>query len=1001
MQGLTIFLLICSAFLLIPVQAGADSTSNNIKLFSSFIEKEQTELADQHMAADSSITSTAATASRIAQVAINADAIDVAKIAPGAVVGINLFDNKSLEAEIDKVGVSNKITTIRGKINNSANGYIITTVDENRVLTVIELPAEGYQYKIIYDNDLKTHFLYKTPLSALDILENAPSLIAPPRDNDSRSLYDAPTEIAEPFANTTIDVMVVYTPAAASWAAANGGIVSIIDQAMERSRLALVNSNTSITMNLVHSAQVSYTEAGYNNDLNRLTNTSDGYMDNVHTLRDQYGADLVALFSYETVTGGVGWLLQHKRGRPELGFCIVRAQQAHYSYTHIHEMGHNMGAHHHKDQVTPGNPSVPYQPGPTRWYDWSANTWSAGWRWVGNDSNKYCSLMTYGSGSYFPDGQTHYRTANFSNPDVYHQGQAIGHATSGDNARTLREIRTVIAAYRTPAEPECTSDGGCDGDDVCSGSNTCVECEIDSDCIIAGTCDGNLCIPYECTSNGQCTGDEDICDVGNSHECVECLDNNNCDGGTCESNLCIPYECTSNGQCTGDDVCDVGNSYECVECLVAGDCDGGDLCSSNACVECIDDGDCDGDDVCSGNTCVECANDGNCADGTCESNICIPYECTVDGDCTDEEVCFNHKCVACEIDTDCDDGDFCNGEEQCNSNICSSGADPCAAGELCDEDADQCIEPAECEEDADCSIGVCLDDTCVECKADDDCSGEVCSEYNTCVECTNDDDCSDGACSYENVCVECADDDDCPDGTCLNNVCGDCTENDDCISNICLRNKCLECITWVECDNGDVCLDNVCVECADDDDCRDGVCLDTICSECVIDADCDRGTCIDNICGVAGSVQIDKFTVKVGKNGKGDSLKFSGLMDADVADFNAAWLSDVIVTVEADTIPDMSATTFTFPIKNDYLKNFKYKPPKVKPLNKTDPVMSLQIDTIKGIIKFSGKNLDLSGLSCPITLSIQIGGYAAEIVLGENIVNGTKKPCPPELMSAM
>ena len=96
------------------------------------------------------MASIATSASRIAQVAINHDAIDAATIAPGDILAINLFD-ESIEATIDNVEVSNKITTIRGKINGSDYGHIITTVYENKVLTVIDLPAEGYQYKIVYD----------------------------------------------------------------------------------------------------------------------------------------------------------------------------------------------------------------------------------------------------------------------------------------------------------------------------------------------------------------------------------------------------------------------------------------------------------------------------------------------------------------------------------------------------------------------------------------------------------------------------------------------------------------------------------------------------------------------------------------------------------------------------------------------------------------------------------------------------------------------------------
>jgi len=167
---------------------------------------------------------------------------------------------------------------------------------------------------------------------------------------------------------------------------------------------------------------------------------------------------------------------------------------------------------------------------------------------------------------------------------------------------------------------------------------------------------------------------------------------------------------------------------------------------------------------------------------------------------------------------------------------------------------------------------------------------------------------------------------------------------------------------------------------------------------CLEDSDCQEGFCVDNVCVPA---QVDKCKVKAGKNGKGDSMQFSGLLDVTTADFDAAMGGDVVVIIEADDIPDLDVTTFKFPLEEGSVKKGKYKAPKVKPADKTDPTTSLQIDSIKGKMKFSGKNLDLTGLSCPITITIQIGDYTAEIVLDEDIVNGPKKPCPPELMEGI
>ena len=169
---------------------------------------------------------------------------------------------------------------------------------------------------------------------------------------------------------------------------------------------------------------------------------------------------------------------------------------------------------------------------------------------------------------------------------------------------------------------------------------------------------------------------------------------------------------------------------------------------------------------------------------------------------------------------------------------------------------------------------------------------------------------------------------------------------------------------------------------------------------CSKDSDCSAGEkCLEGVCEAIPDVPltIDKCKVKAGKNGKGDSIKFSGLLDVTTADFDAAIGDNVTVTIAADGIPDLNETTFTFPIEEDTLKKGKYKSTKIKPEDKSDPVTSLQIDSIKGKMKFSGKNLDLTGLSCPITITIKIGDYTAEKVLYEDIVNGPKKPCPPEL----
>ena len=342
---------------------------------------------------------------------------------------LGLFDETTYTANIDRVVSNvNGTVSVRGRINGCPSSYVLISTTGERSLGSICVPEKGQRYIIQSGPDGMTHYLVELDVKKLDELEDSPSLIPPITVRGTYKGFES-IPLGGPLDPALIDVMVVYTPAARQWADDNSsGIANVIAQAMEKGQLALDNSSTILTITLVRSAEVNYTESGSSNtDLDRLTNTSDGYMDDVHTWRDQYGADIVGLFTKVEDTGGLGWLLNITSGQPTYAFSITRVQQASWTYTYIHEMGHNMGCHHRKDQAT--------EPGPGLF------NYSAGWHWIGNDSGKYCSVMSYEDGGYST-------VAYFSNPDILYQGVATGHPADGDNVRTIRKTKQVIAAYR-------------------------------------------------------------------------------------------------------------------------------------------------------------------------------------------------------------------------------------------------------------------------------------------------------------------------------------------------------------------------------------------------------------------------------------------------------------------------------------------------------------------------------------------------------------------------
>lgn len=240
--------------------------------------------------------------------------------------------------------------------------------------------------------------------------------------------------IYDPDVEAQVNVLVVYTAAAQVWANGAGGIEGVVQEALDYAQLTADNSAVGIVFSVVGMVRTAYVESGDSTlDLQRITNAGDGYMDEVHGLRDEYAADLVVLLAYVQDVGGVGWLMGSAEGNSAYGFSLARVQQAAGS-TFVHEMGHNFGLHHSKLQN--------FQPGP------GVFSYAAGGRWIGSDGAGYCSVMTYTGGSYFVDGVSHWRVPVFSSPLLLHLGAPAGHVQDADNARTAREMKHVIAAYR-------------------------------------------------------------------------------------------------------------------------------------------------------------------------------------------------------------------------------------------------------------------------------------------------------------------------------------------------------------------------------------------------------------------------------------------------------------------------------------------------------------------------------------------------------------------------
>ena len=216
-----------------------------------------------------------------------------------------------------------------------------------------------------------------------------------------------------------IDVLVAYTKKAAS----NYGDVKreLVELAIEEANHSFRLSNLgNIKLRLVHSYQTNYAEQGEHfQHLWRYADRGDGYMDEVHGLRDKHRADVAVLIVDDAAGCGLSTRVY---ADAEEAFAVVHHECAAASYSVAHEIGHIIGARHElalDKNMTP----FPYGHGFV-------------------NGSKWRDIMSYKvSCGGCP------RLPVWSSPQVLVKGEAAG-TPDLDNARVISEQGARVAAFR-------------------------------------------------------------------------------------------------------------------------------------------------------------------------------------------------------------------------------------------------------------------------------------------------------------------------------------------------------------------------------------------------------------------------------------------------------------------------------------------------------------------------------------------------------------------------
>ena len=379
---------------------------------------------------------------------------------------LSLFTDTVLTAALERTLYRNDTNfTASGVIDEWPGSRVIVVVEGEVIAASINVPGLGL-FQIRYDTNGFHKILEIDPsqLPGCKTIKKAPKkprpiklskkknippitngsepgdfLTPPPMMFNAASMFSGNIFALQPpvepdaSSNTNVDVMVVYTAAAKTGAGGVSAMNTLIDLAIAEANDAYVNSLIPVTLNLVYRGEVTYTESGNaSTDLTRLQSPSDGQMDAVHSIRDQYGADMVCLFTetMQSTYAGLGYLMTTvSTNFSSYAFSVIRRTYATGNHTFAHELGHNMGCTHDRQNSS----------------SQGAYDYSYGYRFVGNDSATYRTVMAYAPGTRIP---------YFSNPNVNYQGVATGVAAgatnSANNAASISNTVPTVSAFRAP-----------------------------------------------------------------------------------------------------------------------------------------------------------------------------------------------------------------------------------------------------------------------------------------------------------------------------------------------------------------------------------------------------------------------------------------------------------------------------------------------------------------------------------------------------------------------